>query len=443
MAYVINEQPLRTDGMAVFPYSPALEAACSFVSKFDEPVQMAIRVGNTLRVPRQLCPVGKEDYRVRKEPFALNCKKPAKSVEQAQLIAESYELLNKGINHVFEAPTGFGKTYCGSAIAARLGQPTLIAVPKEDLIHEWKKTLIHLIGVPENKIGVIQQDVCDYKDKWFVIGMVQSMTIPDRYPSEVFRSFGTLIVDEVHRMGAETFIRICEIVPAYNRLGLSATCYRADGKWRLIEAHIGRVMVVGVSVPMAPRVLVKKTGWKIPKVKRFKNGMVTYEPVPHSAGRLVNVYKAMAHDVIRNQLLVDFAVQAYQAGRNIVFMADLIDHLQTMYQLMLKHVPAQEMGYYTGSSTEAAKKAAKEKHRVVFATFKMCAEGTDAPRWDTLILVTPRADVKQAVGRVIRALDGKKEPVVFDPVDDSQILSGYASKRQKQYFELGSTIVNV
>ena len=157
----------------------------------------------------------------------------------------------------------------------------------------------------------------------------------------------------------------------------------------------------------------------------------------------MNVYKAMAHDVIRNQLLVDFAVQAYQAGRNIVFMADLIDHLQTMYQLMLKHVPAQEMGYYTGSSTEAAKKAAKEKHRVVFATFKMCAEGTDAPRWDTLILVTPRADVKQAVGRVIRALDGKKEPVVFDPVDDSQILSGYASKRQKQYFELGSTIVNV
>lgn len=443
MAHLITQKPLRTDGMAVFPYSAGLEAQCAFMTKFNEPVQMSIRVGNTLRVPRQLAPVGVEDWRVKKPMFAIDCKVGPRDLEQAQLIAESYELQAKGINHVFEAPTGFGKTYCGSAIAAKLGHATLIVVPKEDLIHEWKKTLLNLLGVPADKIGLIQQDVCDYEGKWFVIGMVQSLTIPDRYPPEVYRYFGTMLVDEVHRMGADTFIRICEMVPAYHRLGLSATCNRGDGKWRVIEAHIGRVMVVGVTVPMSPRVIVKKTGWKIPKVKRFRQGQYVMESIPHSAGRMMGVYKAMSGDILRNHVMIEFAVQALNSGRTVIFMADLIDHLKTLYQLMLKHCSAAEMAYYTGSSSEAEKDAAKKTKRVVFATYKMCAEGTDAPRWDTLILVTPRADVTQAAGRVMRKMAGKKTPIIFDPVDDAPILQGYAFKRQKQYYEVGAEIVNV
>jgi superfamily II DNA or RNA helicase len=443
MAYLIQQQPLRTDGMAVFPWTPELEAKCKFITKFGDEVNMSVRVGNTIRIPRQLAPVGIEDWRVQKTPFAINCKVGAKTLEQAQLIAESYELQKKGINHTLEAPTGFGKTYCGCAIMARLGQPTLIVVPKEDLIHEWRKTLINLIGIDPQDIGTIQQDVCDYKGKKFVIGMVHSLVIPDRYPPEVYSYFGAMIVDEAHRMGADTFVVICHKVPALYRLALSATCNRSDGKWRLIEAHIGRVMVVGVTVPMSPKVLIKKSGWKIPKVKRFKNGVYVTEPIPHSAGRLMGVYKAMANDIQRNHLLLEFIFQAYAAGRVIVVMSDLIEHLTVMYALCLKKVPAAEMGYYIGKSSETDKKAAKETKRVIFATYKMCAEGTDAPRWDTLVYLSPRADVKQACGRVMRTMEGKKTPVIFDLVDDSGLLEGYASSRQKQYFEISAEQVKV
>jgi superfamily II DNA or RNA helicase len=441
--YSITTQPLRTAGMAVFPYSESIEAMCTFETKYEDVINMSFRLGNLLMVPRQMAPVGVEDFRKVYPAAPVTAKHGPRGVEQAQLIAASYEFLSKGVDHIFEAPTGFGKTYCGCAIAARMGQPTLIVVPKEDLVHEWTKTLVNLIGVDPKDIGYIQQDTCNYKGKKFVIGMVHSMVIEGRYPAEVYAAFGMMIVDEVHRMGADSFIKICEKVSARYRLGLSATCYRSDGKWRMVEAHIGKALVVGTTVPMSPKVLVKKTGWKIPMVKRFVDGSYQTVPIPHSAGRLMGVYKAMATDVNRNALIVEFVKQAYDSGRTIVVMADIIDHLTNLYQLVLTHVPATEMAYYIGKSSEAERKAAKETKRVIFATYKMCAEGTDAPRWDTLVMASPRSDVKQSIGRVMRTMEGKKVPVVFDLVDDAQLLQGYARSRQKQYFEVQSTLVNV
>ena len=78
-----------------------------------------------------------------------------------------------------------------------------------------------------------------------------------------------------------------------------------------------------------------------------------------------------------------------------------------------------------------------KKRRVVLGTYKMCSTGTDVPKWDTLVMATPRADVKQSIGRVLRAVDGKKQPVIFDLVDKNAIFQGFHLSRLKAVLRFG------
>jgi len=64
----------------------------------------------------------------------------------------------------------------------------------------------------------------------------------------------------------------------------------------------------------------------------------------------------------------------------------------------------------------------------------------DIPAMDTLYLATPMADVEQATGRILRNHDGKKTPVVVDPVDDIPLCLDWGKKRLKQYERLGYNV---
>ena len=109
--------------------------------------------------------------------------------EQQELYTEVLALLQERQSHIFEAPTGWGKTVVGGAIARSVGQPTLIVVTKEDLMHQWRDSLTQVLGIPRAMIGQIQADICDWQGKQFVFGMVQSLIIPDKYPTEMYRVF--------------------------------------------------------------------------------------------------------------------------------------------------------------------------------------------------------------------------------------------------------------
>lgn len=446
---MLSQQPLKTAGTAIYPYSAVIEEIFRFTPKFGEPMSMAVRVGNTLHVPRECVPIGVEDHRVYKVPVAINCKKPPRTQEQADCITKSVGLLQKGENHVFDAPTGFGKSYCGAAIACAMGQPTLIIVTKQDLMDSWRDCLINLVGIPAHEIGHIQQDVCNYKGKRFTIAMIHSLVIDDKYDAAMRNYFGMVIFDECHHLGADGFVKSCMMFPAAIRLGLSATTDRADGKWIMIEAHIGKVLVKGLTVPMKPKVLVKQTGWKIPLVKRWVDDpdmggkVLKHVPIPHQPGRMISVIKAMAEDYPRNMLIVEFAIACHKAGRQLVIMSELVDdHLIPLFHLITKSVPGEDLDYYIGGRSKKQLDIAKTKP-IVLATYQMCGEGTDVPAWDSLCFATPRANIKQGIGRIMRIKEGKKEPVCLDLVDDSMVFKNFYLAREKQYYQVQANIVKL
>jgi superfamily II DNA or RNA helicase len=361
-----------------------------------------------------------------------------------EMCTQSIALLKSERNHIVEAMTGAGKTVVLSYVAAQMGQPTLIVVNKQDLVDQWKDALEKVLKIDPTLIGHIQQDTCVWEGKKFVIGMAHSLVIPDRYPEAMYKYFGMLIVDECHQFPTESFVKVCYLFPAKYRAGCSATPTRKDGKDKLLTWNIGPVLVRGEVKSLAPKILVKQTGWKIPCTRKLVGNSWEYVPIPHAPGRMMTVTKAQASSVHRNTEIVNFVKQAYDAERRILIVSDLKDyHLDRLFQMLCqKGIPGEDIGYYVGGMSKIELELSKVR-RVVLATIKMCGTGTDCPAWDSMVLATPRADVKQLIGRVMREKENKKCPVVLDLVDSDAIFQSFHQSRRKQYLSVGAEIVKV
>lgn len=446
---VLTELPVSLGAGAVYPFSEALLAKCMRKSKYDGPYSLARVVGlegnQRIWVPRNMAPQGcKTDMRA--EGLTINVKSSFKprNPEQKRVIDETVSRLGMGMSFMMEAPTGFGKTWCAMEIIARMKLKTIIVVTKEDIRDQWIAAAEALLGLKVGAgIGLIQGDTCSVSGASVVIAMVQSLSKEGRYPEAIFKDFGLAIWDECHRLAADAFAMSAYRLPAKLRLGISATPDRKDGKEEVLYAHIGRIRVRTDAAPMTPRVIRQESPWECPMRRKvdLETGVVKMVQIPHNAGKASHVVKLLANHHARNTLIAKFVAAAFKKGRKILVQSDLKDHLDLLVPLICKQgVPMAEISFYVGGMKSGAREHAKTK-TVIMATYQMTAEATDIPTLDTLVMCTPKSDVRQIVGRVIRFLDDKKEPVVFDIVDStSTVFKGYAAARAKWYKSIGASV---
>jgi len=135
---------------------------------------------------------------------------------------------------MIRAVPGWGKTVLGCALIAKLNVPTLVIVHKEFLMNQWYERITGTgdddtpAFIPEAKVGLCQQDVCDFRGKTVVLAMVHSVAAR-RYHEDFYDWPGLVIVDECHRMGAYTWSPVPARFACRYRVGLSATSRRKDG----------------------------------------------------------------------------------------------------------------------------------------------------------------------------------------------------------------------
>lgn len=446
MLQQMTKIPPRTAAAAEYPWCEKTAQRYTFMSKFDEPVALWRRQGDILWLPREICPIGCCDAREYGVKVQFEDNFVPRNSDQARVCDESIALLKDGESHLLQAPTGYGKTYLGCHIAAKIGRRTLIITTKEDIIEQWAQAAQKVMGLKASEIGVWRGDSVPKSTVPFVIALVQSVLKgPDRYGMHPYQGFGLVICDEVHRMAAEQFSQAMWFLPAALRLGMSATPYRKDGKDDVFKAHIGEVRVSAEMDVLVPKVLMHETGWKVPMWNSYGHP----RPMEHSPGKTMHVVKEMGTSLQRNLQIVDFSGQAASKGRCTIVFADIIDHLRELESLLLKHgVKGQDIGYYVGSSFYEGKKAEKlaaredaKYRKIILASYSMASEATNIPWLDTCVLATPRSDVVQIVGRVRREYPDKKQPVVYDMVDsDSSVFKAYAGKRQRWYRLIGAEI---
>jgi superfamily II DNA or RNA helicase len=445
---MFDEQALSIGAGAVFKYSDALWERCQRKSTYGDAYSLGIILGEganrRLLVPRNLARHWGEDLRTEGASVTFVSGFIPRNTEQERVISEAVSLLKAGKSFLMEAPTGFGKTWCAADIIAQVGKKTLIVVTKQDILHQWVAAFGAILGLTmQNGIGVIQADTCVTAGKKVVIAMVQSLSKDGRYPPHVFQDFGLVVYDECHRIGADHFALSGFRIPAKLRLGISATPDRKDGKGEVFRAHIGPVLVSTNATPMTPRVIARRSPWEIPYVRRRqRDGTFGMVQMPHQGGKDAHVIRLLSKHFGRNRMIAEFVVAAYKKGRTILVQSDLLDHLDLLGELLTSHgVPPGDMGFYVGGRSQAELNMVKGTKRVILSTYKMTSEATDIPAADTLVMCTPRGDIRQIAGRILRWLPDKKEPVIFDIFDDtSSVYNGYWGARKKWYASIGAKV---
>jgi superfamily II DNA or RNA helicase len=94
-------------------------------------------------------------------------------------------------------------------------------------------------------------------------------------------------------------------------------------------------------------------------------------------------------------------------------------------------------GYYLGGMKETALKETEDK-QVVVATYAMAAEALDIKTLNTLVMVTPKTDIVQSVGRILR--EKHEKPLVIDIVDGHDVFKNQWAKRRRYYKKCEYTI---
>lgn len=340
-----------------------------------------------------------------------------------------------GRNGIICLPCGYGKTFTG--IAAATADPEivntcfLIVVHKEFLADQWSEELRAL--VPGIRIGRIQGERCDIENVDVSIAMIQTICSRN-YPLGTFDRFGFAIFDEVHHLGAEHFSMALQRINCRRMLGLTATPKRADGLSKVFEWHLGKIVYQIARRPKDDTVIVE--------VLRYECDDDDFTDVPTNyrgetiRARMIN---KIADYAPRTAALLEWIVPLMaEPTRKLLILSDRREHL-IAFESGFKAAGIDSVGYYVGGMKQKDLDISAEK-RIILGTFAMASEGMNIPTLNMVLLATPKSNIEQSVGRILRQKKEERtvQPMILDILDTAFAeCVGQWGKRQKFYKECG------
>jgi len=307
-------------------------------------------------------------------------------------------------------------------IISIIQKKTLIVVHKEFLMNQWIERIRDFL--PGATVGKIQGQTMDVAGKDIVIGMIQSL-YDKEYPAGIVEQFGLTIVDEVHRIGSEQFSKTLLKTVSPCMLGISATVDRKDKLTKVLYMFIGP---------------------KIYTEKREDEDCVCVRAVVYQSDDVE--FNQVEHDFRGNPKYSTMIVKLCDFGPRSDFIvrviADLIAEnpdnqimvlghnrslLTYLYEAIV-HRQIAPVGYYVGGMKQEALQLTETK-QVVLATYAMAAEALDIKTLSTLVMITPKTDIIQSVGRILRVKH--ENPIVVDIVDSHDLFQKQWAQRRRFY----------
>lgn len=354
------------------------------------------------------------------------------ALEFSGRLRENQEVVvNTYISHVtnmecggglLELPCAYGKTVLSLNIISQLKKKTFIIVHKEFLMNQWIERIQQFL--PNARIGKIQGPIIDIDEKDIVIGMLQSISMKE-YPPSLFESFGLTIIDEVHHISSEVFSNsLFKIVTKY-MLGLSATMNRKDGTTKVFKMFLGDVVFKGKR-DEERNVVVHAIKYQVDD-DEFNEEKFDYRGNPAYSTMISKLceYNRRSEFILR--VLTDMLER--NPNQQIMILAHNKNLLKYLHDAIL-HRNIATTGYYVGGMKEQDLKATEMK-KVVIATYSMAAEALDIKTLTTLIMATPKTDIEQSVGRILR--EKHSQPIVVDIIDSHNLFQNQWRKRKVFY----------
>jgi superfamily II DNA or RNA helicase len=369
----------------------------------------------------------------------INCKFKGDLREyQLNIMNHYHEHRDKYQGGIISVGAGRGKTVMAIYEIAKIGLKTLILVHTSVLYNQWKERLNEYL--PDAKIGFIQgKNIC-IMGKDVVIAMIQSLSNPKKdieYPKEIFKDFGFLIVDECHHMGAKMFCRCLKKTMFKYCLGLSATPKRNDGLSKVFKYFLGDICFKDNSIQKTDE---EKLLDHIPdanvRVYRFlydddkyNNIILNYQNKPNTITMETNISKFMP----RTEFIISLLSSLISEGRKILILTSRREHIVDLLMKIEENKIA-SCGAYVGGMKEKELDESKKKD-ILVATYAMAEEGFDCQSLDTLIMSTPKKNLEQCVGRILRKRKNTRIniPLIIDILDDFSSFSNWYNIRLKHY----------
>ena len=350
-------------------------------------------------------------------------------------------IVNKYINFVKESGGGLldvdpgkGKTVMALYIISQLKKKALVIVHKSFLLNQWIERIEQFL--PNARVGKIQGQVIDIENKDIVIGMLQSLSQKE-YPESLFDCFGISIYDETHHLGAETFSRSMLKIQTNYTLGLSGTMQRKDGLTKVFKMFLGGIIHKEKTDTSEHKVIVKAINYKVnddeyDELKTDYRGNPLYSSMITKLcnyNRRSEFIVKVIDDILKENDDQQILVLAHNKSI-LAYFNDSIKH---------KMVANGSVGYYVGGMKEAALKLSETK-KIILATYAMASEALDIKSLTSLVMATPKTDITQSVGRILRT--NHAQPLVIDIIDQHDIFQNQWKKRKTFYIKNGYKIIH-
>jgi superfamily II DNA or RNA helicase len=364
----------------------------------------------------QHIPYKLEDNRKKLTNINFSFKGPLYDYQQ-----EAVDATNKKEVGIIVAPPGSGKTIIGLSIIAQKKQPALIIVHRKQLFDQWVERIQSFLGIAAPFVGRIvqgQQKIGTH----ITVAMIQSVAAINAF-SDIFKSFGTIIIDECHHVPAKTFRQVISNFQCYYLYGLTATPIRKNNDEKLIFIHIGDV-IHEMKLPTQNKAAAKKVSVIIRETELLV-------PFDYRTDKAETLFQILVHDSARNRLIIDDIISEVNTGKKVLVLTERKAHIDTLYQYLKNKF---EVIAVSGEDSELQKKSKFSQinagnFQVLISTGQFLGEGADIPSLDCLVLAYPfsfEAKMIQYLGRVQRT---EAVPVIYDYRD---ILVDYLEKLFKQ-----------
>lgn len=399
---------------------------------------------------------------------------------------DQYLTENPGIisdrDKVLNVSCGGGKTVLGIYLSHLYGVTTLVLVPTHFLAQQWVARIKEFTDASWHIWK--STDKAIPRGKNFYVCSFDLFTVREM-PEWFKKDIGHVILDEGHRMGAQTYLPILGELPAKRRTALTATFRRADGMHQILHYQFGSVYSMNYT-PIKPAVHPVTTGIKVgyvyPKKGNWEalrafisdispvtetQSTIQFEwpekglesltdhldglklPVKEKQVILRELKKAQKQSftILDNHLsehpgrmrkTVAILHKCLKAGRTVLFISKRIKALKTLHKLFAEYRPVLVIGGSTDDMTPEERVYMEKEARLIFGVAQLAKEGLDIDRLDTLILHLPIKDVEQPIGRINRIREGKKRPVALVMLDDNQMCRGMYMA-SKKYIAINGT----
>jgi len=370
-------------------------------------------------------PVGRfdlipEGYEIKDKRVLLPVDFPKFKFDLRQSQQDVYDTIED--NAIINAFVSWGKTFTALAVAAKLGQKTLVVTHTVSLRTQWEKEIRKVFGIEPGIIGSGKYDISPP----IVVGNIQTLY---KLRGKIEKEFGTIIIDECHHIPANTFSKLVDASYARYKIGLSGTVQRKDGKHVIMPDYFGHTKFTPPKENyMEPTIEVIQTkirfmdGAKIPWANRI-NDLVRQEEYGKLICFLAAAYRKQGHKVL---LLSD----------RVYFLKRVKETLGEHCELITGEVPLAER-------EKKIERVQSGKVDILLGTQSIFSEGISVNPLSCLILATPVSNtplLTQLVGRVIREYPGKIDPVVVDINLKGKTAEKQAKLRLGHYLQQGYNV---